>query len=173
MARRLAIGNVFGSLIFLALSLGAFAIVWDMVEDELRFVAGARIVSGQVVDHVYLRSEQSGPKSARSPGGYYPVVAFQGEDGLEYRVQASTGRGSRADNQSESGWTSGRDEHPIGKTMRVAHRPNQPADARLLGFEQQYLYPLIIAVIGLMLLMFAVLIFREGLKPRASASTST
>jgi len=158
---RFSIGNCIGSLVLLALSMGTLAIAWSMVEEELQFLAGSRVVSGVVVDHVYLRSEQKGPKSHRSPGGYYPVVSFRDESGTDHRVQARLGQGSRIDNFSESGVKSGLDVHALGSTMRVAYRHGQPEDARVLGFGQQYLFPLIVTAIGLALLMFSVLVLRD------------
>jgi len=158
---RFSIRNCIGSLVMLALATGTLAIAWSMVEEELRFLAGSRFVEGVVVDHVYLRSEQKGPAAHRSPGGHYPVVSFRDASGVDHRVQARLGQGSRIDNFSETRVKSGQDVHAVGSTMRVAYRPEHPEDARVLGFNQQYLLPLITSVIGLALLMFSVLILRD------------
>lgn len=153
--------NMIGSLILALLAAGAFSIAWSVVKEELLFLTGSRIVDGDVVDHVFIHGSETGPMSSRAPGGYYPIVRYHAESGQEYRVQGRLGASNRQ--TLSGGVSSGKNTHPVGSTLRVAYRRGDPEDARLLGFGQQYLFPLIISVIGLMLLMFAVLVFREGI----------
>lgn len=162
--------NVIGCLVLCALSLGALAIAWSMVGEELRFLAGSRIVTGEVVDHVRVRSESRGSMQHRAPPGHYAVVRFQTASGQVLQVQARAGHGSAMAPLSAEAVRSGSDVHPVGSTMRVAYRPDQPEDARVLGFSQQYLYPLLLAGIGLVLLVFAVLVLRDKSRG-ATAST--
>ncbi len=158
-------GNIIGTLIMVLLAAGAFFVSWTMVKDELAFLAGSRIVDGEVVDHVFLRSSDTGPASSRGGGGHYPIVRYITENGQAYQVQGRVGAGSRQ--TLSGGIESGENHHPVGSTLRVAYRRDNPEDARVLGFGQQYLFPLIFAVIGLVLLMFAVLVFRDGISPAA------
>ena len=158
---KISMGNMIGSLILALLAAGAFFIAWSAVKEELSFLADSRIVEGEVVDHVFLRGSETGPMSSRSPGGYYPIVHYVSESGQSYRVQGRLGAGDRR--TLNDGVNSGRDHHALGTTLRVAYRRDDPEDARVLGFGQQYLFPLIFFAISLMLVMFAVLVFREGL----------
>jgi hypothetical protein len=155
------IGNLVGSLFLLALAAGAFAIAWSIVEEEIMFLSESRIVSGEVVDHIFIKGSETGPKAHRSQGGHYPIVRYVTEDGQEFQVQGRVGKGNRQ--TLVEGIESGKDSIPVGTTMRVAYRIDNPEDARTLGFDQQYLYPLIISFIGLMFLMFSVLVFRDGI----------
>lgn len=157
-------GNIIGTLVLGLLAVGAFGIAWSMVKEELQFLAGSRIVDGEVVDHVFQQSE-SQPLSPRSPGAYYPVVRYVTESGQEHRVQARVGAENR--NTLTGSVVSGREHRPPGTRMRVAYRRDDQGDARVLGFSQQYLLPLITFVIGLMLLMFAGLVLHDGISPGA------
>lgn len=152
--------NIIGTLIMALLAAGAFAIAWNMVKEELAFLTKSHIVEGEVVDHVFLRSSDSGPASERSGGGHYPIVRYVTENGQEYQVQGRVGAGNRQ--TLSGGIESGSNYDSVGSKLRVAYRRDNPENARVLGFRQQYLFPLIIVCIGLVLLMFAFLVFFEG-----------
>jgi hypothetical protein len=156
----LSFGSLLCSLVLLALASGAFFAAWSLVEEEITFLSGSRIVEGEVVDHVFIKGSGTGSKAHRSSGGYYPTVRYVTDDGREFQVQSRVGKGSRQ--TMVEGIKSGKDANPVGSTMRVAYRIDDPEDARTLGFDQQYLFPVLIACIGLMLLMFAVFVFRDG-----------
>lgn len=164
--QRTRIGHVFGSLVMLALAAGVLALAWSMVEEELRFLAGSRIVSGEVVDHVYLRSESSRPRRDGSPGGYYDLARFVDEAGNVHQVQSRSGSGwAPNDPKGQTALQQKTGARPLGATVRVAYPPGQPEQARMLGFGDQYLLPLITSAIGLMLLLFSLLIWRDRREP--------
>ena len=159
---RLKVGNLIGTLVLAVLAAGFLSVAWSTVQEELRFLAGSRIVEGDVVDHVFVPGSGTGPMSSRSMGGHYPIVRFVTNDGAEHRVQGRLGAGSRQ--TLTEGIKSGIDAIPVGSRMRVAYRPEAPQDARVLGLGQQYLFPAIMAGIGLLLAMFALLVLRDGFR---------
>lgn len=162
---KFSIGNMIGGLVLTLLSVGVLSIAWSIVKDELLFLATSRIVEGTVVDHIRIDGSRTGPMSSRAPSGYYPIVRYLAESGQEHRVQGRLGAASRY--TLTDGLESGTDARPLGSTMRVAYRRDNPEDARVLGLGEQYLFPVIITVIGLVLLMFAVLVFRDGISRTA------
>lgn len=150
----------------LALAAGVLALAWSMVEEELRFLAGSRIVSGEVVGHVFIRRESSMPRREASPGGYYDLARFVDEAGNVHQAQSRSGAGwAPSDSQGQSALQQKTGARPLGATVRVAYPPGQPEQARILGFGDQYLLPLITSAIGLMLLLFSLLIWRDRREP--------
>lgn len=171
--RRLRIGNLIGSGVLLALTLGTFALAWSMVEEELRFLAGSRIVSGEVIDHVYVRRESRGPRRGVEDGAYYELASFSDGAGRLHQVQARSGSTwGPGDARSQSALQQRTGLRPLGATVRVAYPPGQPEQARMLGFAGQYLLPSITAGIGLMLGLFTVLVWRDRYQPSAGPDAS-
>ncbi len=124
-----------------------------MVEEELRFLAGSRIVTGEVVDHVLVRSQSRGDAQNRAPPAHYPIVRYSTETGKVFQVQAREGYASARSRSAEGGVQSGQDARPVGTPIRVAYRPENPEDARTLGFMQQYFTAIILAITGLVFLL--------------------
>jgi hypothetical protein len=159
---RFSFGNIIGSLIILALSLGVLAFAWSLVEEELVFLANSKFAEGEVVDQVFIKGSGKGPKSHRSYGAHYPIVRYFTDNGEEFQVQGRIG--SENTQTLYDGIKSGANVKAQGSKIRVAYNKDNPADARTLGFDEQYLYPLIFSCIGLMLLFFSVLVFRDAWK---------
>jgi hypothetical protein len=67
-------GNIIGTLVLLALSIGVFMIAWSIVDEELVFLSNSEIVEGEIVDKVFVKGSETGPKSSRSGGGFYPIT---------------------------------------------------------------------------------------------------
>jgi len=128
---------MFGGLGLASLVGGAW---WGL--ERYQVVKDGVLVEGEVVaqaEHASTRPRGRFSSYRRTVTGYYPVVEFRTEDGATLRVEGSTGGGGQA-------------VLATGTRVPVLYRRDDPSDAVIVDFQQAWLGPLVLAVVGAVLL---------------------
>jgi hypothetical protein len=100
------------------------------------FLADAERTEGVVVDlEVRTRPRTSSQSSRPQRRTWYPIVEFTAPDGNPVVFESNVG--------------SNPPRHQVGDRVEVAYDPANPTDARLTGFTDTYLFPLIAGGLGL------------------------
>lgn len=111
--------------------LGGLAFAWF----RWRFLAGAVRTPGEVVDYRSETEESTEDGRAVRSAVFHPVVEFRDAQGVQRRCQTST--------------ASSPPPFHIGARVTVLYRPADPAQAEIAAFQQLWLGPLMLLVLGL------------------------
>lgn len=133
--------------------LGLVALVSGLLWGWNRYAlssAGLR-TQGRVVENYKAVSTTDSPPGGGSSGqirnkytyvSYYPVIEFATERGETVRFRGSTG--------------SGVPEYEPGAPVEVVYDPANPHKAQMTAFSQQWLGPLVVTGVGLLLLILGI-----------------
>jgi hypothetical protein len=124
---------------FVLLVLGAVTLV-----RTLQFVSGAEHATGTVV-------ELSRSSDSEGTVTFHPVVRFTTAEGRTVEFVSSTG--------------SSPPDHSAGDRVEVLYDPDDPQDARLTGFFDLWLLPLVFGVMGLGFSAAALFVIRSTRAP--------
>jgi hypothetical protein len=101
----------------------------------------ALMKSGFRADGTVVENVES--TSSRGGRDYYPKVEFKAFDGKTYRFQGSTGTG-------------GAPEYEINAKVQVIYQQDNPSAAQLADFDQFWLGPLIVAMLGFVMVVLGI-----------------
>ncbi len=137
--------NAMGGLVFLALGL-AFAFFAVVSANNTRaFLATALQAQGTVVD---FKESWSRDEDGNDTVSYFPIVTFTAlrtarQGSLEYHID----EGRKV--TFTAGVGSGEKAYGIGGTVAVNYQPDNPEDARLHSFTENWLLAVILGGFGL------------------------
>jgi hypothetical protein len=104
--------------------------------NTLKFRKLATVTEGQVVDYETSQSTSTSNGRSSSKTMYAPVVTYRDQSGTEHRVTSSSSTSSRS--------------YDIGAKVPVRFMPNNPDEARIDSFMENWFLPVLLGGMGLL-----------------------
>lgn len=135
--------NTIGGVLFMAIGGIFLYFAWVSASNTRAFHATALQAQGQVVGY---KESWSKDDNGRTSVSYYPIITFIAlrtaqRESLEYRVDA----GHKVTFTAGVG---GSQRYGIGETVSVSYQPDDPENARLDSFVQNWLLATILGAFG-------------------------